>query len=103
MDLQAMDRAHRIGQKKQVRVFRFISEGTVEEKIIERADRKLYLDAVVIQQGRLLEQNSKLSKVRLYLAMQQRGGYAYTVSECAPDKALASAERVDVHGQVRCE
>ena len=58
-----MDRAHRIGQKKQVRVFRFITEGAVEEKIVERADRKLYLDAVVIQQGRLLEKNKKLSKV----------------------------------------
>lgn len=61
-----MDRAHRIGQKKQVRVFRFISEGTVEEKIIERADRKLYLDAVVIQQGRIMQQNAKLSKVRCF-------------------------------------
>jgi len=53
VDLQAMDRAHRIGQKKQVRVFRFVTEGTVEEKIVERAEKKLYLDAVVIQQGRL--------------------------------------------------
>ena len=35
----------------------------MEEKIIERADRKLYLDAVVIQQGRLAQQNTKLSKV----------------------------------------
>ena len=34
----------------QVRVFRLISEGTVEEKIVERADRKLFLDAAVIQQ-----------------------------------------------------
>jgi len=34
----------------QVRVFRFITEGTVEEKIVERADRKLFLDAAVIQQ-----------------------------------------------------
>lgn len=34
----------------------------MEEKIIERADRKLFLDAAVIQQGRLAEQNSKLSK-----------------------------------------
>ena len=58
MDLQAMDRAHRIGQKKEVRVFRFITEGTVEEKIIERADRKLFLDAAVIQQGRLTDQMS---------------------------------------------
>merc|ERR1711865_1117017 len=62
VDLQAMDRAHRIGQKKPVQVFRFITEGTVEEKIIERADRKLYLDAAVIQQGRLAEQNSALDK-----------------------------------------
>jgi SWI/SNF-related matrix-associated actin-dependent regulator of chromatin subfamily A member 5 len=62
VDLQAMDRAHRIGQTKPVSVFRFISEGTVEEKIIERADRKLFLDAAVIQQGRLAEQNSSLDK-----------------------------------------
>jgi SWI/SNF-related matrix-associated actin-dependent regulator of chromatin subfamily A member 5 len=62
VDLQAQDRAHRIGQKKQVRVFRLITEGTVEEKIVERADRKLYLDAAVIQQGRLAEQNKSLSK-----------------------------------------
>ncbi|XP_055902986.1 chromatin-remodeling complex ATPase chain Iswi isoform X1 [Eupeodes corollae] len=55
MDLQAMDRAHRIGQKKQVRVFRFITENTVEEKIVERAEVKLRLDKMVIQQGRLVD------------------------------------------------
>ncbi|CAG9826669.1 unnamed protein product [Diabrotica balteata] len=55
MDLQAMDRAHRIGQKKQVRVFRFITENTVEEKIVERAEVKLRLDKLVIQQGRLAD------------------------------------------------
>lgn len=37
----------------------------MEEKIIERAERKLYTDAVVIQQGRLLQQNRKLSKEEL--------------------------------------
>lgn len=45
------DRAHRIGQKKQVRVFRLITENTVEERIVERAEMKLRLDNVVIQQG----------------------------------------------------
>ena len=62
VDLQAMDRAHRIGQKKPVQVFRFVTEGSVEEKIIERADRKLFLDAAVIQQGRLAEQHKSVDK-----------------------------------------
>ena len=33
-DLQAMDRAHRIGQKKVVNVYRLITRNTVEEKIL---------------------------------------------------------------------
>lgn len=51
-DLQAMDRAHRIGQKKQVKVFRFVTENAIEEKVLERAAQKLRLDQLVIQQGR---------------------------------------------------
>lgn len=57
------DRAHRIGQLKQVRVFRFITDNTVEEKIVEKAEVKLRLDKLVIQQGRLLDKtNSALNK-----------------------------------------
>ena len=33
-DLQAMDRAHRLGQKKVVNVYRLIMRGTLEEKIM---------------------------------------------------------------------
>jgi len=62
MDLQAIDRAHRIGQKKQVQVFRLCVENTVDEKIIERAEVKLRLDRLVIQQGKLTEQKSSLNK-----------------------------------------
>jgi SWI/SNF-related matrix-associated actin-dependent regulator of chromatin subfamily A member 5 len=65
VDLQAMDRAHRIGQTKPVQVFRFIAEGTIDEKVIERADRKLFLDAAVIQQGRLAQTHSQLEKDEL--------------------------------------
>ncbi|OXA38190.1 chromatin-remodeling complex ATPase chain Iswi [Folsomia candida] len=53
-DIQAIDRAHRIGQTKTVRVFRLITENTVEEKMIERASIKRRLDKMVIQQGRLV-------------------------------------------------
>jgi len=62
MDLQAMDRAHRIGQKKQVRVFRLVAENTVDEKIVEKAEVKLKLDRMVIQQGKLMEQKTNLDK-----------------------------------------
>jgi len=37
---QAMDRTHRIGQKEQVFVYRFVSPGTVEEKIVRLQERK---------------------------------------------------------------
>ncbi|KNZ59468.1 uncharacterized protein VP01_1726g5 [Puccinia sorghi] len=61
-DLQAMDRAHRIGQKKQVYVFRFVTENAVEEKVLERAAQKLRLDQLVIQQGRATIQQKGQSK-----------------------------------------
>lgn len=57
-DLQAMDRAHRIGQKKQVKVFRMVTDNSIEEKVLERAMKKLRLDQVVIQQARALPSNT---------------------------------------------
>lgn len=72
-DLQAMDRAHRIGQTKQVRVFRLITENTVEERIVERAEIKLRLDTIVIQQGRLVDAvGNKLGKEEM-LGMIRHG------------------------------
>ena len=38
--LQAMDRAHRLGQTKQVTVYRLVVKGTVEERILQRAEEK---------------------------------------------------------------
>ncbi|GMH36548.1 hypothetical protein BSKO_04416 [Bryopsis sp. KO-2023] len=48
-DLQAMSRAHRIGQKDMVNIYRFVTKGTVEEDILERAKKKMVLDHLVIQ------------------------------------------------------
>ncbi|SMQ53533.1 unnamed protein product [Zymoseptoria tritici ST99CH_3D7] len=51
-DLQAQDRAHRIGQKNEVRILRLITTNSVEEKILERAQYKLDMDGKVIQAGK---------------------------------------------------
>ena len=48
VDLQAMDRAHRIGQTRIVQVFRLITVNTMEEKMIERQTLKLKLDSMII-------------------------------------------------------
>lgn len=51
-DLQAQDRAHRIGQTKEVRILRLITEDSVEEVILDRAHAKLDIDGKVIQAGK---------------------------------------------------
>ncbi|EEY18333.1 chromodomain helicase hrp3 [Verticillium alfalfae VaMs.102] len=50
-DLQAMGRAHRIGQKKPVSIYRLVSKETVEEEVLERARNKLLLEYLTIQAG----------------------------------------------------
>ncbi|KAG5438230.1 hypothetical protein PCANB_003081 [Pneumocystis canis] len=72
-DLQAMDRAHRIGQTKQVYVFRFVTDNTVEEKVLERAAQKLRLDQLVIQQGRAQLQNKNNASKEELITMIQHG------------------------------
>lgn len=55
-DLQAMDRAHRIGQKKVVNVYRLITRGTLEEKIMSLQRFKIDVASTVVNQ-----QNAGLS------------------------------------------
>ena len=60
MDIQAQDRAHRIGQKHEVKVFRLISKNTIEEGILEKAAFKKDMDDKVIRAGLY---NSKYSEM----------------------------------------
>ncbi|XP_068658521.1 protein CHROMATIN REMODELING 5-like isoform X2 [Aristolochia californica] len=62
-DLQAMSRAHRIGQQEVVNIYRFVTSKSVEENILERAKKKMVLDHLVIQklnaEGRLEKKEAK--------------------------------------------
>ncbi|XP_071283471.1 chromatin-remodeling ATPase INO80 isoform X7 [Agelaius tricolor] len=51
VDQQAMDRAHRLGQTKQVTVYRLICKGTIEERILQRAKEKSEIQRMVISGG----------------------------------------------------
>ncbi|CAO3590853.1 unnamed protein product [Absidia cylindrospora] len=51
MDKQCQDRAHRIGQLRDVHIYRFVTEYTIEENIFKKANQKRLLDDMVIQEG----------------------------------------------------
>ncbi len=51
MDKQCQDRCHRIGQTRDVHIYRFVSEYTIESNILKKANQKRHLDNVVIQEG----------------------------------------------------
>jgi helicase SWR1 len=51
MDKQCQDRCHRIGQTRDVHIYRFVSEYTIESNILRKSNQKRMLDDVVIQEG----------------------------------------------------
>jgi len=51
MDAQAQDRCHRIGQTRDVHIYRLVSEKTVEENILKKANEKRLLGNVAIEGG----------------------------------------------------
>ena len=76
VDLQAIDRAHRIGQIKQVTIYRFVTEGTVEEKIVERAAKKLKIDHLIIQKGKNIQ--NKVSALEMTNMIQYGADKIFT-------------------------
>lgn len=107
-DLQAMDRAHRIGQTKQVVVFRFVTEHAIEEKVLERAAQKLRLDQLVIQQGRAQQAAKAAANKDELVSMIQHGASAVFESKGATgvlgSKSDLSEDDIDAilqHGEER--
>ncbi|OUS48049.1 putative helicase [Ostreococcus tauri] len=59
IDRQAEDRCHRLGQEKQVTVYRFVTEGTVDEKIVAIAEHKMNLGSTILAEGEQAKPDSK--------------------------------------------
>ena len=72
-DLQAMDRAHRIGQKKVVNVYRMITRATIEEKIMSLQKFKLHTARTVISSD-----NSGIESMQVYIFISQLFDLSFT-------------------------
>ena len=88
-DLQAQDRAHRIGQKNEVRVLRLCTVNSVEEKILAAAKYKLNMDEKVIQAG-MFDQKSTSSERRAFLEaiLEEEAAEDEEEQEVPDDEAL---------------
>ncbi|GAA5890455.1 hypothetical protein JCM5296_005051 [Sporobolomyces johnsonii] len=93
-DLQAMDRAHRIGQTKPVLVFRLATANTVEQTILASATRKRKLERVVLGNDTLAGDAGDI----LNKAKGKKATKNDTVRQLAEQLASAEGEKVVLAG-----
>ncbi|GMH08205.1 hypothetical protein Nepgr_010045 [Nepenthes gracilis] len=88
MDQQAQDRCHRIGQTREVHIYRLISESTIEENILKKANKKRVLDDLVIQSGGYnIEFFKKLDPMELF-SVHRIDPIKTTQKEKSPDDGI---------------
>lgn len=76
MDKQCQDRCHRIGQTRDVHIYRMVSEHTIEGNILRKANQKRMLDDVVIQDGDFTTDYFNNSKIEEAVDEEALGGDA---------------------------
>ncbi|KAI3626498.1 hypothetical protein CBS9595_001859 [Malassezia furfur] len=114
IESQCMDRAHRIGQTRDVHIYRFVSEHTIEENMLRKANQKRRLDSMVIQQGEfttehllrsdwrdMLDDGTSLGGVRVGdeaadLSSSRDIDRAFSAAEDAEDAAAAHAAQEEM-------
>lgn len=106
-DLQAMARAHRIGQTRHVNIYRFVTKGTIEEDILERAKRKMILEYAIINQtdtsgGHIngtstpKDKNGEFSKEELATILKFGAKSMFQADEVAQNQKLDAMDLDDI-------
>ncbi|KAF7256965.1 hypothetical protein EG68_06353 [Paragonimus skrjabini miyazakii] len=91
MDAQAQDRCHRIGQTRDVHIYRLISERTVEENILRKANQKRFLSDVAIEGGRFTTAFFKQNTISELFA-EPSGLHDLVLAKQRRDDAVSSGE-----------
>eukprot|EP00186_Timspurckia_oligopyrenoides_P002857 CAMPEP_0182445780 /NCGR_PEP_ID=MMETSP1172-20130603/3784_1 /TAXON_ID=708627 /ORGANISM="Timspurckia oligopyrenoides, Strain CCMP3278" /LENGTH=1569 /DNA_ID=CAMNT_0024641605 /DNA_START=59 /DNA_END=4768 /DNA_ORIENTATION=- len=114
-DLQAQDRAHRIGQKRAVRIIRFITARSVEEDVMEKATFKRGLEAKIIQAGMFDEQSKDVDRQAMLRELLREDEEGSVQEDALPtleeiNKMMARSEeeeavfaQVDAERALECE
>ena len=92
VDQQAMDRAHRLGQTKQVTVYRLICKGTIEERILQRAKEKSEIhrySLLLFNDNLLLTLPSSKSLVRMVIQGGSFKGYGKQGDQLKPKEVVS--------------
>ncbi|KAJ7350749.1 SNF2 family N-terminal domain-containing protein [Mycena albidolilacea] len=98
MDRQCEDRAHRIGQIRDVHIYRFVSSHTVEEAMLRKANQKRSLDDLVIQKGEFDWRSLFADDGSGVLALEKALG-EFDDTEDAHAAAVAAREEIVLQGQ----
>lgn len=85
MDAQAQDRCHRIGQTRDVHIYRLVSEKTIEENILKKANQKRMLGDLAIEGGNFTTAYFKSSTIQ----------DLFTVDTVEEDASMRLAEVID--------
>lgn len=88
MDKQCQDRAHRIGQTRDVHIYRMVSEHTIEANILRKANQKRMLDDVVIQEGEFTTDYFNKVEPREIIAAEAPLSDADAAANAAMDRVL---------------
>ena len=82
MDAQAQDRCHRIGQTRDVHIYRLISERTVEENILKKANQKRLLGDIAIEGGNFTAATFKKVRCNFYFIKKKAFDDQWVLALC---------------------